>query len=257
MLQVLAFATAILTAGAISVAAIAGPPDCAGSQQDMNRCASATLAAEDAELNQRYQAALNQATDAEARRMLQAAQRAWLAFRDANCAWHGDAGRGGSIRPMLEASCAEHITRQRLLELNAGLEEPEPGLVAGTIITRLRELAPAPLRQGVYWLPEGAVQADFDGNGTYDLAAVGLRPPDVAGNGGIVHVLILSTGSDRLLHADVPIGGNGFCGLPGLVRLEFPPHRKRPLLVVDDTACDALRFGLTAEWPPQLEVQRN
>lgn len=257
MLLVLSFTAMLLATLAPASATGTEPPNCAGPQQDMNRCAAATLAAEDTELNRRYSRAWSRAADPEAQRLLQKAQRAWIAFRDANCAWQGDSVRGGSLRPMLEAGCAEHMTRQRLLELSMDLSTPDPGLVAGAMIARLRDLAPPDLLQGVFWLPEATVQADFDANGTNDLAALALRPANAGGNGGIVHVLILPAGTEALQHAAIPIDGRALCAAPRSARIEHPAGRQRPLLVLDDATCGTVHIGLTAGQPSRLKWQRD
>lgn len=237
--------------------AVAETLNCAGSQYEMNQCAAKTLQAEDAELNTRYQAAISGAEDATAKDLLRNAQRAWLAYRDAACAWEGDAARGGTLRPLLEISCAEQMTRQRLLELNHGMERREPGLSSGVMLARLREHAPEAVLTGVYWLPEGVLAADFNGDGAHDLAAVGLRPADIAGTGGVVHVLMLPVGAVAPLHAAIAIGGAGFCAVPVAVRLEYPNGAGQPLLAIDDGACDAFRIGLTRGSAPQLRILRN
>ncbi|MBT9331135.1 lysozyme inhibitor LprI family protein [Paracidobacterium acidisoli] len=48
---------------------------------------------------------------------LQAAQRLWMQFRDANCKAEYDLYEGGSAGPMVRAACIEAVTRQRTAEL--------------------------------------------------------------------------------------------------------------------------------------------
>jgi uncharacterized protein YecT (DUF1311 family) len=241
----------------LPLGAVAENLNCAGSQYEMNQCAAKTLQAEDVELNTRYQAAMGGADDATAKDLFRNAQRAWLAYRDATCAWEGDAARGGTLRPLLEISCAEQMTRQRLLELSHGLERREPGLSAGVMLARLREHAPEAVLTGVYWLPEGVLAADFNGDGAHDLAAVGLQPASATGGEGMVHVLVLPAGAAVPLHASIRIGDGGFCAAPAKVRLEYPDGQPQPLLAIDDGACDAFRIGLTEGVAPQLRVLRN
>ena len=45
--------------------------------------------------------------------LLLADQRAWLAYRDTQCALAADGARGGSIRPMIYSVCMEHMTLER------------------------------------------------------------------------------------------------------------------------------------------------
>ncbi len=46
-----------------------------------------------------------------------AAQRAWLRFRDTHCRTEGYVARGGSMQPMLVASCKAMLTRTRTRQL--------------------------------------------------------------------------------------------------------------------------------------------
>ena len=48
---------------------------------------------------------------------LVAAQRAWVAYRDANCNLAGFQARGGSMEPQLVASCLAQMSRDRTQEL--------------------------------------------------------------------------------------------------------------------------------------------
>jgi uncharacterized protein YecT (DUF1311 family) len=50
---------------------------------------------------------------------LQAAQRQWLKFRDANCSAERNLYAGGSAAPMVYAACIEANTRQRTTDLKA------------------------------------------------------------------------------------------------------------------------------------------
>lgn len=116
--------------------AVAAPVDCgkAITQMDMNRCAGDDFAAADAALNAQWEVtaadmrerdALTQSLD-DGRpgyfAQLLAAQRAWLAFRDAHCASAGYAARGGSMEPMLVAMCRTQLTRQRTSQLQDLIE---------------------------------------------------------------------------------------------------------------------------------------
>lgn len=48
---------------------------------------------------------------------LRDAQRAWIAFRDADCSFRYDMYRGGTIRNIVGANCSLVMTAQRALEL--------------------------------------------------------------------------------------------------------------------------------------------
>lgn len=113
-------------------------------QQEMNWCAGQDYAAADAELNAQWKITasimkerdtgmeadfgpINPSTpreDAAARmaytghfQSLLEAQRAWLAYRDAQCRLEGYSFLGGSAQPMIVSGCLATITRQRTQEL--------------------------------------------------------------------------------------------------------------------------------------------
>jgi len=48
---------------------------------------------------------------------LRKAERAWIAFRDANCDYEGFSARGGSMEPMLVNQCLARLTRDRTRQL--------------------------------------------------------------------------------------------------------------------------------------------
>lgn len=95
-------------------------------QSGMNICADADYRQEDAKLNQKYgQIVTRLADDAEGRKLLKEAQRAWIAFRDAECTFSTNASSDGSIYPMLVSQCRADLTRARVdqLETYLGCEE--------------------------------------------------------------------------------------------------------------------------------------
>ena len=108
--------------------AIAQEVDCANAmaQVELNACAHDDWQAADAELNNAYKAAMAamRAMDAAqppelqgAADALRSAQRAWITFRDANCASAGYPMRGGSAEPLLIYGCLGRMTRERTAEL--------------------------------------------------------------------------------------------------------------------------------------------
>lgn len=99
------------------------------SQAAMNECAGQAYHKSDAALNAAYREIVARlADDAAGRGRLQAAQRAWLAFRDAECAFATAASADGSIHPYVQATCLEALTESRLQQLQAYLacEEGDP-----------------------------------------------------------------------------------------------------------------------------------
>jgi len=111
-------------------------PDCenAMTQMDMTYCAVQDYAKADEALNAQYKITRDamRARDADgigetagAEAALVKAQRAWMAYRDAQCVSYGFQARGGSMEPMLVANCEAELTRSRtdaLKELADGLE---------------------------------------------------------------------------------------------------------------------------------------
>ncbi|HEV2865582.1 MAG TPA: lysozyme inhibitor LprI family protein [Allosphingosinicella sp.] len=100
-------------------------------QAEMNRCAGLRFERADAELNRVYREAVRQeqAADREEtgygdmhptyEEALRAAQRAWVAFRDAQCEYESFEARGGSMQPMLYEGCRARMTQERTRELSA------------------------------------------------------------------------------------------------------------------------------------------
>lgn len=107
--------------------------DCkkAETQMEMTYCAEQDLNAADKALNAQYQLSrkVTRARDVDAEASLKGAddalvraQRAWLAYRDAQCASVGYQAHGGSMEPQLIYACQADLTRQRTTELKALVE---------------------------------------------------------------------------------------------------------------------------------------
>ncbi|MBZ9678969.1 lysozyme inhibitor LprI family protein [Mesorhizobium sp. ES1-1] len=88
------------------------------SQQMLNICAGEDRQAADAKLNAAYQQLIG-SEDAEGKRLLQTAQRAWIAFRDAECARTTASSEGGSIHPMEVSLCLTKLSNERIEQLAA------------------------------------------------------------------------------------------------------------------------------------------
>ncbi|MEO0396823.1 MAG: lysozyme inhibitor LprI family protein [Cyanobacteria bacterium P01_A01_bin.137] len=85
-------------------------------QLDMNQCAAENYSISDKALNQVYQEVI-QDLDAGAKAQLTTAEERWIVFRDAECKFEADRFAGGSIVPLIQASCMERITDNRIAEL--------------------------------------------------------------------------------------------------------------------------------------------
>ncbi len=84
----------------------------------ISQCAMAETAAWDAILNREYRAARSDFADIPGiGDLLLAAQRGWIALRDADCRIAYDRWGGGSMRNIASANCQMEHTAQRALEL--------------------------------------------------------------------------------------------------------------------------------------------
>ncbi|VTZ49189.1 Urease-associated protein [Methylocella tundrae] len=116
--------TILLCSAALLSAFPARAEDCAGAvtQADMNACASATLKNTDAELNAIYRDVIARLKGSEeTRQLLITAQRTWLQFRDAECAFSANAVKDGSIYPAVLQNCRTALTAGRVKALKAYL----------------------------------------------------------------------------------------------------------------------------------------
>jgi len=93
-------------------------------QATMNECAGASLKASDRTLNELFgQIEARLKDDAGTRKLLVQAQRDWIRFRDAECAF--ETASAGSTAPMLAAMCANRLTQARAKEFEGFLNCPE------------------------------------------------------------------------------------------------------------------------------------
>ena len=88
----------------------------------MEMCLQRELAVWDSLLN-RYYADMMRQLDGTAKTALRDAQRAWIAFRDAACAFPPAVYEGGSIGRPLAAQCLMEETARRAVGLKVWLEE--------------------------------------------------------------------------------------------------------------------------------------
>ena len=87
----------------------------AANQMQMNECAETAFKNADDELNSVYGDVVRRLkADEVAKKLLVATQKAWLRFRDAECAFISSASSGGSIYPMIVANCRASITQERV-----------------------------------------------------------------------------------------------------------------------------------------------
>ncbi|MGV2862573.1 lysozyme inhibitor LprI family protein [Achromobacter sp. AGC39] len=122
---------AIATAAALLLAASAHaqpqpiPLKCGkgSTQTDMNLCADQAYRQSDKHLNEAYRSVIDRLKgDSTKTTQLQAAQKAWLFFRDAECAFSSGGATGGSIYPMVLSQCLDKLTQARTKELRGYLK---------------------------------------------------------------------------------------------------------------------------------------
>ena len=123
---------AALLAGVVGVAMTPGAQaacDAGLPQQGLNECAFREFEAADAALNAAYRRIVARlAGQTDARQLLTKAQRAWVAFRDAECAFSASGTQGGSIQPMIVSMCQTDLTKARAEALHHYLDCKEGDL---------------------------------------------------------------------------------------------------------------------------------
>lgn len=105
MFGVMAFLCSLISTSNNASAACPGT-----TQMEMNQCAANDYRIADRDLNA-YYAKLEKIKE------LVAAERAWITYRDAECAYQVKAVEGGSMAPLVHATCLADLTRQRLKQL--------------------------------------------------------------------------------------------------------------------------------------------
>lgn len=107
----------------------AAPIDCgsAKTQAELATCTAKDASSADAALNAVYKALSGRLAHADLER-LRDAQRAWIPFRDKECAFRTQPYADGSVYPSLVGVCKEELTRTRLAQLQHQLQCPEGDL---------------------------------------------------------------------------------------------------------------------------------
>ncbi|CAI8709159.1 Urease-associated protein [Pseudomonas sp. IT-P258] len=89
--------------------------DNANDQATMNQCAAQQNAAADKELNALYQQITSRLkSNPDGKKQLVGAQRAWVAFRDAECRFSASGVEGGSVYPLIYGNCTTELTKARV-----------------------------------------------------------------------------------------------------------------------------------------------
>lgn len=124
-------ASALFSLVVFLAAAPAFAADCskATDQASLNRCADQNYKAVDARLNATYrQITARLKDDPEKTKLLVSAQKAWIAFRDAECRFAASGVEGGSIHPMTVSDCLASLTGNRIEALKGYLSCEEGDL---------------------------------------------------------------------------------------------------------------------------------
>ena len=87
----------------------------------LKACDGSEMQARDTELNQSYRDLLA-AIPASRQTELRSAERAWVAFRDAECAFRASADAGGSDASLIESGCRLEVTAERIGQLKKALK---------------------------------------------------------------------------------------------------------------------------------------
>jgi uncharacterized protein YecT (DUF1311 family) len=123
-MRVLAIGFCALLCATLSAASVARAAECADQTQNgLDVCADAAYKKADAALNAAYKEIIRRLKgDAATTKLLIAAQKAWIAYRDAECDFSSSANAGGTIYPMVYSICLEAATQERTRELGVFLK---------------------------------------------------------------------------------------------------------------------------------------
>jgi uncharacterized protein YecT (DUF1311 family) len=96
---------------------------------ELDVCTDQQFKAADTALNQTYAEIQKRlADDADGKKRLTVAQKAWIGFRDAECDFQTFNAKDGSIYPMIVSECLTAMTKKRTEELNVYLNCEEGDL---------------------------------------------------------------------------------------------------------------------------------
>ncbi|WP_246672126.1 MULTISPECIES: lysozyme inhibitor LprI family protein [unclassified Mesorhizobium] len=128
-LAVAIFAVAAGLAMLLTIPAARAAIDCAAAktQADLATCTTANAASADAGLNAVYKVLAGRLAPADLKR-LRDAQRAWIPFRDKECAFRTQPYADGSVYSTLVETCRAELTKARLAQLQHQLQCPEGDL---------------------------------------------------------------------------------------------------------------------------------
>lgn len=121
----------LLALAPLLLSAAAQADDCANAstQSAMNECADKQYKQADSQLNALYKQINSRLQDSpDSKKRLVSAQRAWVAFRDAECAFAASGVEGGSVYPMIYNGCLAELTEKRVAAFKTYLDCQEGDL---------------------------------------------------------------------------------------------------------------------------------
>ena len=102
--------------------------NCTKNQFTMNVCAVEDFKVADKKLNSLFQEQLRRLTSKEGKQYLQAAQRAWILFRDKDCLYQAGPRQGsGTIWTLEQYSCLKYHTDRRIEDIKRFVECTQNG----------------------------------------------------------------------------------------------------------------------------------
>jgi uncharacterized protein YecT (DUF1311 family) len=100
----------------------------ATTQQEMNQCSATEFQKADERLNRIYGKLMKSFNDEESKTSLRTIEKAWIQYRDLHCGAVRRQYEGGSMAPMVLASCMTTVTNHRIEEIKAAYESPDVSL---------------------------------------------------------------------------------------------------------------------------------
>ncbi len=94
----------------------------AQTQMEMNQKAFADYKKADTKMTVLYKKVQKVITDSKEKTLLFEAQRTWIKFKEAHCKSAAADEEGGSIYPLIYATCLKQVTEDRILQLNEYLK---------------------------------------------------------------------------------------------------------------------------------------
>jgi uncharacterized protein YecT (DUF1311 family) len=123
------WAASVFLTLASAPAALAANCTSASNQHELTVCADQAFKKTDAVLNDLYgQIKARLKGDDATAKLLAASQRAWIAFRDAECTFATSSTAQGTIHPMLRLQCLDAVTAKRIEDFKVYLKCEEGDL---------------------------------------------------------------------------------------------------------------------------------